>query len=329
MGLLLSLINGFVPMLAFSWILYWLDRFEKEPKLLLGIVFTWGALVAAGVAFITNTVLGIGVYWLTGSDLATGLFTGSFAAPLIEESLKGFAVLLVFVIYRQEFDTILDGVVFAGITALGFAASENAYYIYNYGFLENGFQGLFHMAFIRVILVGWQHPFYTAFIGIGLALARFQSGTLRQAILIMGGWVVAVTTHAIHNTIATLASGPSGLIFGTMLDWTGWALMVVFILWQTHQEKKWIRTYLIEEVGMGTLSMAQYRTAASGWAISSARFSALFHGNFRFTSRFYTAAAEIAFTKEKLRRMGEEQGNSRRVEVLRAEMRKLSPRVHT
>jgi len=327
MGLLLSLINGFVPMLFFSWILYWLDRFEKEPGLLLGIVFTWGALVAAGVAFIANTVLGMSFYWLTGSEFATGLFTGSFAAPLIEESLKGLAVLFIFLVFRQEFDTILDGVVFAGIAALGFAATENAYYIFNYGYLENGFQGLLQMTFIRVILVGWQHPFYTAFIGIGLAASKFQNSLLRQVGLILGGWVVAVLTHAVHNTISTLASGAGGLVLGTIVDWSGWALMLVFILWQTHREKRWIRSHLLEEVSLGTLSMAQYHTAASGWAQSAARVSALLHGKYRTTYRFYNAAAEIAFTKEKLQHMGNEARHSQRIEVLRAELQQLSPLV--
>ena len=33
------------------------------------------------------------------------------------------------------------------------------------------------MFFVRVILVGWQHPFYTAFIGIGLAISRLSRNT--------------------------------------------------------------------------------------------------------------------------------------------------------
>ncbi|MCJ7700424.1 MAG: PrsW family intramembrane metalloprotease [Anaerolineales bacterium] len=173
MGFITSLLFGFVPMLVFSGILYWLDRYEKEPKLVLGVVFTWGAIVAAGAAFLINTILGMGVYSITGSDIFTELTTGSLVAPIIEETLKGLAVLLVYLIFRSEFDSLLDGSVFAGIAALGFAATENSYYIYNYGFLEGGYRDLFQLVFIRVILVGWQHPFYTAFIGIGLALARF------------------------------------------------------------------------------------------------------------------------------------------------------------
>lgn len=62
MGFITSLLFGFVPMLVFSGILYWLDRYEKESKLVLGVVFIWGAIVAAGAAFLINTILGMGVY---------------------------------------------------------------------------------------------------------------------------------------------------------------------------------------------------------------------------------------------------------------------------
>jgi len=120
--------------------LYWFDLFEKEPVLLLGAVFIWGAVVAAGSAFLINSILGLSVYVITGSEAATNLTTSALIAPIIEEILKGFAVFLVFLIFTHEFDSILDGIVYAGVTALGFAATENAYYIYTYGFLEVGWR---------------------------------------------------------------------------------------------------------------------------------------------------------------------------------------------
>ncbi|MBU1659910.1 MAG: PrsW family intramembrane metalloprotease, partial [Chloroflexi bacterium] len=101
MGFIISVFFGIVPMLFFAWILYWVDRYEKEPKILLGVVFLWGAMVSAGVAFIVNTLLGVGVYLVTGSEAITNLATGSVVAPPVEETLKGLAVLLVFLIFRQ------------------------------------------------------------------------------------------------------------------------------------------------------------------------------------------------------------------------------------
>jgi len=141
MALVLSFLFGFIPMLVFSWVLYWLDRFEKEPKALLGTVFLWGALVAAGVAFIVNTVFGLGLLRVTGSKAAAMFATGSLVAPPVEETLKGLAVLLVFLVFRREFDSTLDGIIYAGITALGFAATENTFYIYTYGYLGGGYKG--------------------------------------------------------------------------------------------------------------------------------------------------------------------------------------------
>ena len=41
--------------------------------------------------------------------------------------------------------------------ALGFAATENAYYIFNMGYLVNGWQGITQLSVIRILLVGWQH----------------------------------------------------------------------------------------------------------------------------------------------------------------------------
>ncbi len=134
MGLIVSGFIGFATSLLFASILYWLDRFEKEPLLLLGGVFLWGAIVAAGSAFLINTTLGLGIYVFTGSNSATDLATGSIVAPMVEEILKGLAVLGVFLVFRREFDSVLDGIIYAGVAALGFAATENVYYIYTYGF---------------------------------------------------------------------------------------------------------------------------------------------------------------------------------------------------
>ena len=172
MPLLVSLFFGFVPMFFFAALVYWLDRYEKEPKILLGAAFFWGVVIAAGGAFIINTAFGMGIYMFTGSEGAAEIGTTSIVAPIVEEFLKGLAVAIVFFVFYKEFDSILDGIIYGGIVALGFAATENTLYIYRNGYQESGWSGLFLLVFIRVIIVGWQHPFYTAFTGIGFAVSR-------------------------------------------------------------------------------------------------------------------------------------------------------------
>ncbi|GAA3056191.1 hypothetical protein GCM10020000_43230 [Streptomyces olivoverticillatus] len=52
-------------------------------------------------------------------------------APVVEESAKAAAVLLLFLFRRRDFNGIVDGVVIAGITATGFAFTENILYLGN------------------------------------------------------------------------------------------------------------------------------------------------------------------------------------------------------
>ena len=325
MGLLLSLFFGFVPMLIFAWLIYLLDRYEKEPGRLLGGVFLWGAVVAAGSAFLINTLLGLEIYLFTGSETATNLTTASIVAPVVEESLKGVAVLIVFWVFHQEFDSLMDGILYAAIVALGFAATENTFYIYTQGFQADGLPGIVFMAFVRVVLVGWQHPFYTAFTGIGLAIARLNRSALVKISAPVLGWLAAVFTHSLHNTLATLLSGGPGIIFGTALDWTGWLAMFAFALWALSREQGWIRNQLREELELGLISAAQYQSACSTWSQTGASINALRLGRYRQTRRFYQACAELAFKKQQRMTMGEEGHNSQIITGLRNEISRLSP----
>jgi protease PrsW len=319
-GILLSICLGFVPMFFFAWFVYSMDRYEKEPLMLLGGVFLWGAMVAAGGAFIINTATGIGIFSITGSEVATDFAIGSLVAPVVEECLKGFAVLIVFLVFRREFDSILDGLIYAAVAALGFAATENAFYIYNYGYTESGGQGIVALFIVRVFLVGWQHPFYTSFTGIGLALARLNRSCVVKLIAPLAGLSLAMVTHAFHNTLASFIGGLGGLAIGTLVDWTGWFFMFLIVVWAVLREKRWLKEYLREEVSLNILSPDQYRVACSGTAQWFAGLSALFSGRGRATRRFYQLTAELAHKKRQLATLGDESGNRAIVEQLRSEL---------
>jgi RsiW-degrading membrane proteinase PrsW (M82 family) len=324
MAFLASLFFGFVPMFIFAYILYWLDRYEKEPIPLLIGVFAWGMLVAAGGAYVLNTAFGITVFTVTGSEAASEIATGSISAPLIEEGLKGMAVLLVYLIFRREFDSILDGIVYAGIAALGFAATENVLYIWR-GYDAGGWGGLVQLVLIRVILVGWQHPFYTAFTGIGFAVARMNRSWLVKIIAPMIGFGMAIFSHSLHNTLAgTQLLGDLTCFVGSFLDWLGVFFMFLIILWANWMEQRNIVTHLREEAQLGFISAAQYRTACSAWAQSFARLTSLSNGRFKATNRFYQVCGELAHKKQQLYKLGEEDGNSAIIQRYRAELARLA-----
>jgi RsiW-degrading membrane proteinase PrsW (M82 family) len=324
MALIGAFFFGFVPMFLFAVFVNWLDRYEKEPKFLLGAAFIWGVVIAGCGAYILNTAVGIGVYSITGSASAADFSTTSIAAPIIEEALKGLAVLVVFLMFRKEFDSILDGVVYGAITAMGFAAIENVLYIYRNGFQDGGWEGFWTLVIIRVVLVGWMHPFFTAFTGIGLAIARISRNTLVKLIAIPAGYSVAVLTHAFHNTFSSIIGGGGGFILGLIADYFGYAFMLGFIIWMITHERNILRKHLVEEVNSGLITREQYNTAISFFQ-TNVHLSALTSGTFRSTSRFYQVLGELAHKKDQLSRMGDEGRNTQIIEQLRMEMNQLAP----
>lgn len=324
MAFLGALFFGFVPMFMFAAFVNWLDRYEKEPKLLLGAAFLWGVVIAGGGAYVLNTAFGIGIYALTGSEGAAEFGTTSIVAPIIEESLKGLAVLAVFLVFRKEFDSVLDGVVYGAVAAMGFAAIENVLYIYRNGYLEGGWEGFWVLVVIRVILVGWMHPFFTAFTGIGLAIARMTRNVLVKIIAVPTGYAIAVVAHAFHNTFSGLIGGLEGLLAGTLVDYVGYAVMLVFIIWMVVYERNILKRHLHEELAHGRISEKQYNTATSFFQ-ANAHLSALTAGSFRSTSRFYQVCGELAHKKEQLAKVGDENGNTKIIENLRAELSQLAP----
>jgi hypothetical protein len=269
-------------------------------------------------------MFGIGIYALTGSEGAAEVGTTSIIAPIIEETLKGLAILVVFLMFRNEFDSVLDGVVYGAVTAMGFAAIENVLYIYRNGYLEGGWEGFWVLVVIRVILVGWMHPFFTAFTGIGLAIARMTRNVLVKIIAVPTGYAIAVVSHAFHNTFSGLIGGFEGLLAGTFVDYIGYAAMLIFIIWMIIYERNILKKHLHDELTSGVISPKQYSSATSFFQ-TNAHLSALTSGTFRPTARFYQVCGELAHKKEQLAKIGDENGNSKIIESLRAELMQLGP----
>jgi RsiW-degrading membrane proteinase PrsW (M82 family) len=315
LALLVSIFLAFSSAFVMLLFVYWLDRYEKEPLGLLAAAFMWGVVIAAGGAFIINTVLGLGVYVFTGDEVMADVATVSLIAPFVEESLKGLALVIVFLFFRKEFDSILDGIIYAGMVALGFAATENVIYIFDRGYNELGWPGLVELAWIRLVVVAWQHPFYTAFTGIGLAIARMNRNFLVKIIAIPAGFATAVFAHFLHNTMAIFLVD----WLGRVVDWFGWIMMGFFIVFMIARERALIRKHLFEEVKSGLISQAQYTKALSPWTMTTTSFSG------RATSRFYQVCGELAHKKEQFAKVGNERDNLAIIEKYRAELAQLAP----
>src|SRR4051812_17798080 len=92
-----------LPVPTYVFMVLQLDRYEHEPWLVLVAAFVWGAVVATFIAVIFNDPLGLAVTSVLGEKLGNVLTAGAIA-PIVEESAKGSALLLLFLLVRHEFD---------------------------------------------------------------------------------------------------------------------------------------------------------------------------------------------------------------------------------
>jgi hypothetical protein len=168
------------------------------------------------------------------------------------------------------------------------------------------------------------HPFFTAFTGIGLAIARMTRSVLVKLIAVPTGYAIAVVAHAFHNTFSGLIGGVQGLLAGTFADYLGYTAMLIFVIWMIVYERNILKKHLHDELASGLISPGQYQSATSFFQ-TNAHISALTSGTFRSTARFYQVCGELAHKKEQLAKMGEENGNTKIIEKLRAELMQLAP----
>ena len=167
---LLGFFAATIPVPIYVILVLWIDRYESEPFWMLATAFFWGALVATFFAFLLNTTGLFVVGTLLGNQTAGETFALVISAPIVEETGKATILFLFFFFMKDEFDGVIDGIVYAALVALGFAMTENVLY-YGKAALGGGAQ-LTTIFVLRGALAPFSHPLFTSMTGIGLGLAR-------------------------------------------------------------------------------------------------------------------------------------------------------------
>lgn len=185
-----------IPVAIVLPVMLWLDRVEPEPAAALIHAFLWGATVSVAVASICNATVAA-----TGGEVLAAVLS----APLVEEAMKAGGIL--YAVRRREVDGPMDGLIYAGWTAVGFAAVENVEY-----FARAHAEGQLAAVFVlRGLLGPFAHPLFTAWTGlaIGGAVARGRPVFPRM----LWGYALAVLSHALWNgsAVAPQVLGDAGV----------------------------------------------------------------------------------------------------------------------
>ncbi|WP_079125562.1 PrsW family intramembrane metalloprotease [Streptomyces lushanensis] len=293
----------------------WLDRVDPGPWGNLLFSFAWGAFAAALVAIIANTFATRWIAIATADPAGAESLGTTVIAPVVEESAKAAAILLLFLFRRRDFTGLVDGVVFAGFTATGFAFTENILYLGS-AFGEDrsadsaGLPSITAATFfVRVVLSPFAHPLFTVLtgIGFGLAAAAARHQRIRRFVLPPLGLAPAMGMHALWNG-STSIFGPFGfyLVYAVFMV-PVFGLLTWLAIWSRQRELRTVSAELPAYAAAGWLPVSAPEALSSMRARTVARdFAARTYGSqaSRSVGEYEAFATSLAFLRHEARRGG-------------------------
>lgn len=217
----------------------WIDRWEPEPPLLMLGAFLWGAGGATACALLLNDAMtGFG-HLLLSAD-ANAFVSRVIAGPMVEETAKSLFVIALWFRRRSEFNGLVDGVVYAALTAAGFAFMENIFYFgkaFVVGGLGSVSGGVVAVFILRGVLAPFSHPLFTSMLGIGVGLASQTRDKVMRAVWPIAGFIAAVLLHALWNA-STLFGASRFLNVYFMIMVPVFICTMLIVLWQRKREQR-------------------------------------------------------------------------------------------
>jgi len=126
------LILAVAPVMIIIAYIYLKDKFEKEPIKLLAINFILGATVSVVLTFLLS-ILASKIIVPSDSKNILQVFLNAFVTVALVEEFSKYIIVRFYAQRNKEFNEPFDGIVYAVIVSMGFAALENVLYVFQYG----------------------------------------------------------------------------------------------------------------------------------------------------------------------------------------------------
>jgi protease PrsW len=302
-ALMLGLITATIPVPLYIVLVLWIDRYEAEPLWMLATAFFWGALIATFFAFLLNTT-SAGIVGSLANASAGEAFAAVISAPIVEETGKALILLIFFFWKKDEFDGVVDGIVYASMTALGFAMTENILY-YGKAASEGGGEMLTLVWIVRGFFAPFSHPLFTSLTGIGLGLARQSNNLAVKLVTPVVGLLMAIFMHSIWNGSAVFGGTGVFVVTYLIVMIPAFVIILVVIGLALRREGQVVREFLVIDLERGTLTREEYDQLGSIFGRMGSSFTALSKAgvkSWRARMRFNQLASELAFHRSRVSR---------------------------
>jgi protease PrsW len=208
-ALVIGLVAAILPVPVLVACFLWLDRYEPEPTRYLLFCFAWGSSVATLAALGVNSAAS----WLFERAGLPDALVAVLVAPFIEESMKAAGPILLLWRRRRAWSGITDGIVYCGLSAIGFAMVENVLYLGGHGYAAGadqygpatGIQNVFLIFIVRILFTGFAHPLFTSMTGVGLGISSRSADRRVIWLAPIAGLLTAMILHGTFNLLPTLS----------------------------------------------------------------------------------------------------------------------------
>ncbi|MGH3824531.1 MAG: PrsW family intramembrane metalloprotease [Pseudonocardiaceae bacterium] len=303
-AVLVGAMAAVLPVLPVVAAFLWVDRWEPEPSRLLLAAFLWGAGISVLGAAIVNdeaAVLGEQLLGVGGGDLVAAVIS----APVAEEAFKGAFLVGLLWLRRREFDGVVDGIVYAGLVAAGFAFTENVLYFGRAFAIDDGSVAIVFL--LRGVLAPFAHPVFTAIIGITVGLVARRRNPVGEVMrhpagYLTAGYLGAVGLHALWNASAGLGYLPT--VYGVIMVPLFGAL-IALVVWLRRREQRVISAALPGFASAGWIAPSEVPLLASqigrrGWRSEVRRRAG--EGAAGAVRDYQNAVTELAFLSDRVQR---------------------------
>ena len=178
----------------------------------IAVCFLWGATIAIVASIILEFLLGSIVVSFNEKYNLLILSTAIIIAPFAEEFTKPLA--LSRKIVKKELVELEDGLIYGAVAGLGFSATENLFY--GYDFLSEGLVIFIMLITLRSFGGCLLHASATALTGYGYGKAIIRR---KSKLRILPFFILAVFLHGFYNFLVSfeIIGLASGLLFALLL----------------------------------------------------------------------------------------------------------------
>ncbi|QDO94765.1 PrsW family intramembrane metalloprotease [Formosa sediminum] len=219
------LLVALAPIVTIIIYIYNKDMYEKEPKILLFYNFILGAVISVIITTIISLLYN---YTLILDDYSiTHQFINAFLVVALTEEFSKYVIVRYFSQPNKDFNEPFDGIMYAVMVSMGFAATENLLYVY---------QGGIQSGILRAFTAVPAHASFAIIMGYFMGKAKFSKHRIKYNLL---GLLLAMLFHGTYDFFLFIDFIPG--------IWTGAFVSLLLGIWfsikgiKKHQEKSYFK----------------------------------------------------------------------------------------